>query len=187
MTELTEPTQTSAVTIDGIEATAVDVRPSQKRGESTSIDIHITQKDGLETPAIRYDILKRYQVYAGEADVGMALGGRPYVREHPLDEWRVDSHVVPIVYSEDISDQSFWGVITAVDDDSIQISSTTTDADWGTETWGYGAWARAVEDDGSNTYRLTFEIAPLARIDEYPDRESLLADLSPRVNQLSHS
>lgn len=186
MSELTQPTQTSSVTIAGIEATAVDVRPSQNRGEATNIDVYISETEGLDTAALRYDLLKRYQIYAGEADVGVGLGGRPYVREHPLDEWRVESHVVPVIYSDDISDQSFWGVITAVDDDSVMITSAINDAAWGEGTWGYGPWARLLDDDGANTYRLTFEITPLARIDEYRDRESLLADLSPRVNQLSN-
>ena len=187
MTELTEPTQTSAVTIDGIEATAVDVRPSRQRGETTEIDVAVTNTDGLEASAVRYDRLKRYQVYAGEADVGVGLGGRPYVREHPLDQWRVDSHVVPVIYSADIADQSFWGVIVGVSDETQMIAPGLDYAAWGEQVWGTETWAANLPDEAQgNVYRLTFEIAPLAQLYEYNDRSALLADLSPRVNQLSN-
>ena len=187
MTELTEPTQTSAVTIAGIEGTAADVRPSRQRGETTEIDVALKISDGLEPPAVRYDRLKRYQEYAGEADYGRGLGGRPYVREHPLEEWPVDSHVVPVIYSDDIADQSFWGVIVGVSDETRMIAPGLNFADWAEQTWGTGTWAADLPDAArGNLYRLTIELAPLAQLYEYDDRSELLADLSPRVNQLSN-
>lgn len=176
-----DPTDPKNVTIDEIEFRPIDSRPARRRGDTATVEI---LADDV-SPVATYRLIKRYEEYAGEADFGQLLGGRPYVREHPLNEWPVDSHIVPVVYGSDLRDeQSFWGVITGLNDDSRTIEETQTGGDsYGTKPYGIEPYGEAFEKT-SNTYRLSIDIVKLADIDEYADRDELLEDLSPTVNQL---
>ena len=176
-----EPNDPKNVTIGGIEATPADIRPSRKRGDEATLEVVF---DDVSAVAY-YRLLKRYEEYAGEADTGQLLGGKPYVREHPLEQWPVDSHIVPVVYGEELAeDESFWGVITEVSDDSQYIADTETgDESYGVKPYGIEPYGEAYEPSG-NHYRIGLEIVKLAEYSEYSDRSALLADLNPTVSQL---
>lgn len=181
----TEPTDPQRVTVGTIEATPLDVRPSRKLGETTTVDLLFDTADDLQrSPDERYTLLKRYQTFAGEASYGKRLGGEPFVRERPTANWPVDSHVVPVVFGSDHTDQSFWGVITALDDSSQIVAPP--DRAYGIASYGTTPYGESTGDgrESGNLYQLTVEIARLAQIEAYADRQALLDDLSPRTTQL---
>lgn len=172
-----EPTTPKGVTIGEIEARLEASQPSEKRGEPTGLDIYIQYIEDGETQSSRYRGLKDLQQYAGEADFGMQMGGKPHLQEHPQDYWPVDSHVVPVVVGSEIYEiESFWGLITGISDESVIVAPPT----------GYGYSYGDDYGDGRNPnlYRLSVDIVTLADIDEYANREELLADLSPVLNQM---
>lgn len=113
--------------------------------------------DGLT----RYHRLRQYLEYAGEADYGTGLGGTVFVREHPLEAWPVDSHIVAVEPGPGVAHtEAFWGLITGGSDDSQVVG------------------------DRQGVFRLTLEVVRLADRDEYDDRAELLAGLNPPLNQL---
>ena len=124
----TDPTDPKRVTVGEVEATPLDTRPSRKLGETTTVELLFQDDTGLQlSPGERYMIFKRYQTYAGEASYGALIGGEAFVRERPTTNWPVESHVVSVVYGDDHTDRSFWGVITSVEDNS-QIFAPPRDA-----------------------------------------------------------
>ena len=185
---MTPPERDKAVTLDGIEATPENIRPARKLGEETDISLHIDSDASLDTSApVRYRLLRQFEVYAGEANVSKALGGRAYVRETPLDIWPVDSHIVPVIYGDGIvDDESFWGVIDAVEDNSTILGPPETgDGEaYGMTVYGFDQYGELAVGPGPNHYRLSISITTLAPLREYDSRSELLADLSPVVNQL---
>lgn len=168
------PTQPSGVTIAGIEATHLDTRQSPQIGETTTIEVLFEETSELAAPGDRYKALRAYGQYAGEADYGRGLGGRPHVTEHPVADWPVDSHVVSVVYSPDnYADDPFWGLITNIDDNSVTVEGGRS------ATASTGSAAAT-----DNIYRLTVEIVKLASLSSYDSRGAVLSDLGPTTNQL---
>ena len=179
----TDPTDPKRVTVGEVEATPLDTRPSRKLGETTTVELLFQDDTGLQlSPGERYMIFKRYQTYAGEASYGALIGGEAFVRERPTTNWPVESHVVSVVYGDDHTDRSFWGVITSVEDNS-QIFAPPRDA----RPYGIASYSTTPYGERTptgNIYRLDVKIAPLARIEEYADRDALFADLTPDTTQL---
>ena len=181
----TDPTAADRVVVANIEATPLDVRPSRKLGETTTVELLFDVDPELQlSSAERYTLLKRYQTFAGEASYGTRLGGEPYIRERPSTNWPVESHIVPVVYGNEITDRSFWGVIVSVDD-STQTLGGPPDLAYGVASYGSTAYGESTGDGSDrNVYRLDIEIARLARLEDYNDRDELLDDLSPNTIQL---
>ena len=177
----TDPTDPKRVTVGEVEATPLDTRPSRKLGETTTVELLFQDDTGLQlSPGERYTLIKRYQTYAGEASYGAIIGGEAFVRERPTTNWPVESHVVSVVYGDEHTDRSFWGVITSVEDNS-QIFGPPVRA-YGITSYGTTPYGETTPT--GNIYRLDVEIAPLARIEEYADRDALFADLTPDTTQL---
>ena len=87
-----------------------------------------------------------------------------------------------VVYGDEHADRSFWGVITSVEDNS-QIFAPPRDA----RPYGIASYSTTPYGERTptgNIYRLDVKIAPLARIEEYADRDALFADLTPDTTQL---
>ena len=177
----TDPTDPKRVTVGEVEATPLDTRPSRKLGETTTVELLFQDDTGLQlSPGERYTLIKRYQTYAGEASYGAIIGGEAFVRERPTTNWPVESHVVSVVYGDEHTDRSFWGVITSVEDNS-QIFGPP-DRSYGIAS--YSTTPYGERKPTGNIYRLDVKIAPLARIEEYADRDALFADLTPDTTQL---
>lgn len=168
------PTNPKGITIAGIEATPEDSRPTPQIGESTTVNLLFEDVPELAAPGDRYEALRKYGQYAGEATHGRLLGGSPYLLEHPTDDWPVDTHVAAVVYGrENGTDDPWWGVIVGVDDE--------------TKTLGNGraaTKATGAAEQTDNIYRLSVEIVKLAPLSAYADANELLSDLSPTTNQL---
>jgi len=178
----TDPTDPKRVTVGEVEATPLDTRPSRKLGETTTVELLFQDDTGLQlSPGERYMLFKRYQTYAGEASYGTIIGGEAFVRERPTTNWPVESHVVSVVYGDDHTDRSFWGVITSVEDNS-QIFAPPDRSYYGITSYSTTPYG-GIKPTG-NIYRLDVEIAPLARIEKYADRDALFADLTPDTTQL---
>ena len=178
----TDPTDPKRVTVGEVEATPLDTRPSRKLGDTTTVELLFQDDTGLQlSPGERYMLFKRYQTYAGEASYGTIIGGEAFVRERPTTNWPVESHVVSVVYGDDHTDRSFWGVITSVEDNS-QIFAPPDRSYYGITSYSTTPYG-GIKPTG-NIYRLDAEIAPLARIEEYADRDALFADLTPDTTQL---
>lgn len=175
------PNKPKNVTVAGFEATPVNIRPGRKRGEASTLALVFNDISSVAY----YRFVKRFEEFAGEADFGQLLGGKPFVREHPLEQWPVDSHIVPVVYGDEVAeDRSFWGVIVAVDDASTFIADTVKgDSSYGTKPYSIEPYGEAFEPS-DNHYRLNLDVVKLAPLEDYADRSELLADLSPSVNQL---
>jgi len=181
----TDPTDPKRVTVGEVEATPLDTRPSRKLGDTTTVELLFQDDTGLQlSPGERYMIFKRYQTYAGEASYGAIIGGEAFVRERPTTNWPVESHVVSVVYGDEHTDRSFWGVITSVEDNS-QIFAPP-DRSYGIASYSTTPYGETTADTTptGNIYRLDVEIARLARIEEYADRDALFADLTPDTTQL---
>ena len=177
----TDPTDPKRVVVGEVEATPLDTRPSRKLGDTTTVELLFQDDTGLQlSPGERYTLIKRYQTYAGEASYGAIIGGEAFVRERPTPNWPVESHVVSVVYGDEHTDRSFWGVITSVEDNSRIFAPP--DRSYGITS--YGTTPYGVTTPTGNIYRLDVEISPLARIEEYADRDALFADLTPDTTQL---
>ena len=184
-----EPVDDSGITIGTVDALLLSSQPSEKRGESTTLEIVLQHLPEDRPKSLRYQTLKQYQQYAGEAVYGTVLGGDAYFREHPQEYWDQASHVVPVVTGDDVHEiRDFWGVITNVDDSDTTIIGEPDEAIIG---GGYG------EDYGAsyggeivgstqtdNHYQLSIEIVPVGDVEEFADREDVFADLSPPLNQM---
>lgn len=180
----TEPTDPKRVSVGGIEATPLDTRPQPQLGESATLNLLLRDNASINVSRRgRYYQLLVYGRYAGEADYGKLLGGVPYLRERPLPQWDVESHVVPIVFGAESSDRSFWALVTGVSDNSTFVSGVTGGGDgaYGVEPYGstYG-----IAPIDQNIYRVDLDVVNLALIDDYPNRQALLDDLSQQTSQL---
>ncbi|MDJ1434770.1 hypothetical protein [Halostagnicola sp. A-GB9-2] len=175
--------------IDGIPVNGIEGQPTYARGEQETLEVLITDEfehepwtvggvwggeDGtlwgetlggtwgdedLVGRVTRYTRLREYLEYAGEGSSYQLIGGSAAVHENPLDEWPVDSHIVPIEPGENIwYNPGMWALITGGSDETTNVSK-------------------------DSVFRLNFEITMLAKLHEYEDREELLDDLSPVVVQ----
>ena len=155
------PTHPQSVMIGEVEARLLATQPSEARGEATTLQVVLQHLPDGNPQTERYRALKDYQQYAGEADFGNLMGGKPHLREHPQDYWPVESHVVPITTGSEIYEiVDFWGLIDNVDDSETVI----------------------VDEPGrSNHYQLTIDIISIADIAGYQTRDAVIDEYSPRL------
>lgn len=179
-----KPTNPNDVTVAGINASLLaDTEIAGKRGDTITLQLLFDRDLDILKPRHkrRAEILE-YEEFAGEADIGRQLGGKPYIKESPQAVWPVESHIVRVEYGSDIATESIWGYIEAVTDNSTLRSSVDL---VGQEPYGdiYGRTYGSRFAD-ANTYRVSVDVTKLAPLSEYASRSDLLADLSPNVSQL---
>ena len=107
----------------------------------------------------RYEDLRRYGEFAGEATVERLIGGGATIAESPQPAWPVDSHVV-FIDTQDSITTPFWALITSYDD-----ASRTRPLD-------------------ARRYIVSFELAFLADGAAYDSVDELKDDLAPVTVQL---
>lgn len=149
------------VLVDDLSADYLEGHFTPTRGEEFTLSLLVRTSDKhSETAPDRYESLREFLEYAGEADTGKLEGGDPYVRENPIDSWPVDSHVVALRFGRGVHHMSdMWAVVVGGTDNS------------------------EIRRETENRYRLDMDMVYLAPLDEYDSRGELLDDLSPGINQ----
>ncbi|OIB56598.1 hypothetical protein [Natrialba sp. SSL1] len=103
----------------------------------------------------RYERLRDYLEYAGEGSSYQLIGNAIAVHENPLEEWPVESHIVPLEPGETIHyNPGMWALITGGEDETVNVGK-------------------------DSVFQIDFEITMLSKLHEYETREELLDGLSP--------